>query len=708
MSEELGFKIKVDSGEGEKSVKSFKQELKEARDNVVEMSRNFGELSPQAVKAAQSFSKLREELNDVNELTAAVTEEKRFTAFANFGASIAGGFSAAQGAITLVTGSSKDLEKALVKIQSAMALSQGLAQVADIGRQFNVAKAALSSFTIVQKINSAATETAAVVQKLFAGAVDTTSMSFKLLKGAIIATGIGALVVALGYVISNFDKIKTALINLFPALSKVSEFIGTIVDKITDFVGVTSDATRETDKLREAIENQNAAQDKNIQLLEASGATAKEVRAAKTKMYEDEIQNLTKVAALSKSWNAEDLKRARELQFQKQLLNVEQAKDDRDAAAAAAKKADEDHKQAVEKAKQRSKELLAIQAKEAEERKKLQNDIAEALETSREKQVDALQKQHDFEIKLLQAQGKDATAIRAQQINDEIALIEQLGGKQIEKIQALEQEKVIAAATAKKAAEDKLKEAEDKQKEQIKGVQDQLNAAAEDAKKEGLQKDLDAINDKYGKMVQLVGGNEQMITEISKAAARERSEASKKWDDITVAAKLDFVASIGNSLNQLSTLFAKHTAAAKAIAITGIIVEQAAAIGKIVMNTQAANAKAVAASPLTAGMPWVAINTAQGIISGAASVAAAAKAIAAMNSSGAGSSAPSMPATTAAANSGSPAVNSAPTMDGIQSTLVQQTKELTEGKDALKAYVVESEITQKQERNRAITQTANF
>lgn len=695
MAEEIGFKLSVDAGNSEKTVKSFKQELKEARDNVVEMTRKFGEVSPEAINAARALSGLREEMADINSLTTAITDEKRFTAFAGFGSSIAGGFAAAQGAIALTTGESENLQKALVKVQSAMAISQGLAQVADLGKQYKFAKAALMEFTIVQKINSAATAAASVIQKLFAGAVDTTSLSFKVLKGAIIATGIGALVVVIGYLINNFDKVKQVVFNLIPGLSKVADFIGALVDKVTDFVGVTSDATRETDKLRAAIESQNDAHDKQIQLLEASGATAKEVRAAKAKMYEDEIQNLTKVTAANKKWTDEDLKRARDLQFQKQLLNLEQAKEDKDAATEAAKKADENHKKAVEDAKSRAKEVAAAKQKEADAEKKLQDDIRQALEDSREKQVTSLQKQHDFEIKLLQAQGKETTAIRAQQIDDEIALMQQLGGKQLEKIQALEEEKVIAAAAAKKAAEDKVKEEEKKQQEQIKQVQDQLNSDAEAAKADGVQKDLDAIQAKYDAMRALVGGNEKMLTEINEAEAQARSEATKKWDDITAENKRQNLAKVGSLLSGFSKLVGENTVIGKGLAIASTTID----------TYQAASA----AIKATAGLPFV--GTAMGIANAALIIGNGLmnvkKIVATKVPNVSDSSSAAMPATSAAAN-GSPAVNSTPSMDGIQSTLVQQTKQLTEGKDALKAYVVESEVTQKQERAKAITQTANF
>ena len=52
--------------------------------------------------------------------------------------------------------------------------------------------------------------------------------------------------------------------------------------------------------------------------------------------------------------------------------------------------------------------------------------------------------------------------------------------------------------------------------------------------------------------------------------------------------------------------------------IAALVVEKSAAIAQIIFNTGIANAKAVAASPLTFGQPWVTINT----VSAGASIAA--------------------------------------------------------------------------------------
>ena len=70
----------------------------------------------------------------------------------------------------------------------------------------------------------------------------------------------------------------------------------------------------------------------------------------------------------------------------------------------------------------------------------------------------------------------------------------------------------------------------------------------------------------------------------------------------------------------------------KAAAIASVIVGRAASIAQIISNTGIANAKAAAASPLTAGQPFVTINTISSGLSIGASLASGAKAIGQINS----------------------------------------------------------------------------
>jgi hypothetical protein len=97
------------------------------------------------------------------------------------------------------------------------------------------------------------------------------------------------------------------------------------------------------------------------------------------------------------------------------------------------------------------------------------------------------------------------------------------------------------------------------------------------------------------------------------------------------AAFIDLAGQFGNTLQQIA---GKN----KGVAISGIIIEQAANIAKIVSSTAAANAKAVATFPLTAGMPWVGINTASAALSITSTIASARKAIQQINATPGGSS----------------------------------------------------------------------
>jgi hypothetical protein len=90
---------------------------------------------------------------------------------------------------------------------------------------------------------------------------------------------------------------------------------------------------------------------------------------------------------------------------------------------------------------------------------------------------------------------------------------------------------------------------------------------------------------------------------------------------------------IGNQLLQAAQgRDKKQFENAKKLAIAGLIIEKAAAIGQIWASNAIANAKSIAASPLTFGQPWVAINTATAALSTAAVIAAAIAQTSAINS----------------------------------------------------------------------------
>ena len=193
-----------------KSIGKLKTQLREAQNEVNSLSDKFGATSKQAIEAAKRTAELKDRIGDAKALTDAFNPDAKFKALSSSLSGVAGGFAAIQGGMGLIGVESADLEKQLLRVQSAMALSQGLQSLGESVDSFKQLNAVIQSTTAYQKINSIATVTAAAVQKLFTGAVNTTVVSFKALKAAIISTGIGALVVGIGYLISKLNESSDA------------------------------------------------------------------------------------------------------------------------------------------------------------------------------------------------------------------------------------------------------------------------------------------------------------------------------------------------------------------------------------------------------------------------------------------------------------------------------------------------------------------
>jgi hypothetical protein len=223
------------------------------------------------------------------------------------------------------------------------------------------------------------------------------------------------------------------------------------------------------------------------------------------------------------------------------------------------------------------------------------------------------------------------------------------------------------------------------------------------------------IGQKETELLAQEGLTQAQRTQIVRQAAQERQaidmaelEAKAELQN----AYLDLASGFGSFLKEIA---GKN----KKLAIAGVIVEQAAAIGKIIVNTGIANAKAVAVSPLTGGLPWVAINTASAALSIASSVAAGVKAIQQINASDSGT-APSAGGSLPRSSGGAAAAPTPPTVERAalpqitgtqgQATPGQQIAQTLAARTEkpLKAYVVSGDVTSQQALDRRTTRAATF
>lgn len=172
--------ITTDSKQAEASVGSFKKQLKEANNELLNMAAKFGEASNEAVSAAKKVAGLKDAIGDAKALADTFNPDKKFVALGGVLQGVTAGFSALQGAIGLFGDENKELEKTLLKVQSAMALQQGISGLMEAKDSFGLLK-------------------------------DGAVRAFQAIKGAIGSTGIGLLVIALGTIVAYWDDIKEAV-----------------------------------------------------------------------------------------------------------------------------------------------------------------------------------------------------------------------------------------------------------------------------------------------------------------------------------------------------------------------------------------------------------------------------------------------------------------------------------------------------------------
>ena len=347
MAEEIiGVKVQVDASDVGKSVGSLKQQLREAQNEVNTLSEKFGATSKEAINAAKKAAQLKDAIGDAKALTDAFNPDQKFKALSSSLAGAAGGFAALQGAVALFGNKAEAVEKTLLKVQSALALSQGLEAVGN----------SIDSFKVLGSVVK-----------------DSVSKAFGTLRSAIISTGIGALVVGVGLLIANFETVKKVVLNFIPGLGKLADFVGNLVTKFTDFVGITSEADRVLEKLSKTNAKANENIEARVKLLTAQGGKEKEIYALQKEANANETNALRERLKLTGTLTEEEAKRFRELKVENAVLDEAEKKRISDRNAEAAKVAAD---------KQKEKDRIKAEYEEGQNLIRREKELAANLTTT--------------------------------------------------------------------------------------------------------------------------------------------------------------------------------------------------------------------------------------------------------------------------------------------------------------------------------------
>jgi hypothetical protein len=307
-NEQVGIDINLNAGNATQQIGSIRAQIKLATVALVEAQQQFGDYSKEALQAARRLAELKDRIAEANETAALFDPGKRFQAVTGTIQAMAGAFSAAQGAIGLMGVESQEVEKAILKVQSAMALSQGLSTIADARKDFERLGAIIKTSVITSLTSMRASATSA-----FATMRASAVTAFTTIRGALIATGIGAFAVGLGLIVANFGAIKEAVLRAVPGLANVGKIFGDLVTKVTDFVGITSEADRTLEKFTKTSERRKETLEGELKVLEASGASEKVLSDKRKEIINTEIKALEFKRTSKKKLSDEEEKKSREL-----------------------------------------------------------------------------------------------------------------------------------------------------------------------------------------------------------------------------------------------------------------------------------------------------------------------------------------------------------------------------------------------------------
>jgi len=723
----IGAEIKVDGLDAAgQSVGSFKKQLREAQGELVEMADKFGLASSQAQAAAMKVAGLKDSIGDAKALADTFNPDKKFVALGGALQGVTAGFSAYSGLMGVLGVKSEETEKLLLRVQSAMALQQGISGVMGALDSFKLLGSQILKTTVFQKMSTAATAVATGIQQMFGASVVGTGRAFNVLKGAIIATGIGALVVAIGFAI----------------------------DKLNIFGDATNDAADEADKLTAALNKQKEALDaamtsnvayvdrqrqmvKNTQKiadLQAMGAgNEKEIAKLRKENFDIDIKNVNvEIATKEKVLTVQE----KEILLTKKYT-LEQSKNriDIEATTKAKEKAASEAEKAASKAQNAAAKATQLAKQKAEENKK-----AEDIRIEQTKNTDALIEENRL-LAVKDAFIKSQLELANQQQKEIDAQIVFLNAKEINQTEydqrALlinEKYKILQAGLlTEKEAKDKetTKETREKELTDLKLHNDaklaevlRVNAASgEDSPEAAYLKieniaaaKLEAENAAYliekeqkagqlGELALLEENHKNKLISIDQDAAAEKkaiAEAELAHKKAIQQADLDL---IGQGIGFLKSLAGNNKALQKA----GVIAENALGIAKIIIATNAANAGALAtpqaiATSGASAIPVIIRNKISAAIGIASTIAATAKALSAIGGGGGAASGGSV----GGGGGGVGSAVTAPLAPQAQVTNLSQSSINAVGNAANRAYVLETDVSNNQERIRRLNRASRI
>ncbi len=186
----------------EKKTVSLKAQLKNVKLELQEMAEAGLAGTPAFNALLDKAGELDDQIKDVNATISNIGSDTRnIEGLIGVAQGVAGGFAVAQGAAALFGEENEDVQKALLKVNAAMAILQGLQQIQTLLQKES---------TAALFVNRIATTVNTTAMNLYSAATTGATATTRVFKAALVSTGIGAIVVALGFLIEHLMSAEEA------------------------------------------------------------------------------------------------------------------------------------------------------------------------------------------------------------------------------------------------------------------------------------------------------------------------------------------------------------------------------------------------------------------------------------------------------------------------------------------------------------------
>jgi hypothetical protein len=505
--------------------KRLTTQLRELKEQLSVLEQQGKENTKEFLQIAVAAARLEDQIGDTRERVKSLASDTFvFDAAIDSLNAVAGGFAVVQGAVGLFAEDNEELQRAIAKTNSALAILNGLQQV--------------QAFLTGQSAGKLAIVTAA--QRAYTFAVGTSTGAFKALRIAIAATGFGALVIALGFVITNFEKIKQVAFNAFPALQKVAEGIGFLIDKTKEFLGITDEI--ESNSLDKALKRQDTllkaqvnALNRQIALQQKLGKETEQLEIQREQLQLNLAQK--RLEFLNKNTQ---LRLANEELFATKVFELEQEILDRQNNIAILRINNTKEETDALKEQAKAYEQLAIVASD------VTKQLLESDKNIREATTNALVASREAELSRLRVLFEQGLATRQQVAEAETKIVLANQRAQIEGIeQSLKdslngvKEGTLEEQTLRNAAKQEILKVEAQSAEQIFNINKQLNQNIEESEKKAQEERKQRNQELIKEVTQYVGAVQTVfssIVDLQNELTEQRIEQIERLRDVELEA----------------------------------------------------------------------------------------------------------------------------------------------------------------------------